>query len=196
MTDTPLRQLRFNGRAYGIALAAATLIGCIVIAHHPDSGNVSAMASEPLLAGVLVLLILFLAITWSGFAWRLGIEHPLVTGGWLSAIGGWGAVALGIVAGAFIVPEQGAIGAGLIRFGMVMVFTGVVFWGHALLHHRGGAMAIAMLGMACGGTGAVVLLTAPHVIDPLRLLIAAACLVVWSLVIAAWMTRGLKMPVT
>ena len=79
----------------------------------------------------------------------------------------------------------------LTRFGMVLVSLGLVFWGHALLHHKGAARWVAMLGMAAGGFAAAFMMTAPVHPDPQRLFGFVVLHAVWNATIAVWFMRGL-----
>ena len=182
--STPLRVLQLNGAAYGWLLALTTLLSLIVIAHYPAAvpHNMAALGNTDLWGHALAILaVLLLTTGMSGFAWRLGIAHPLVMAGWLSQV--FGALVL--------------IGAGLQadpKLGLVLTALSAVFLGHALLHHRGGALWIGLLGIGAGGFSAVFVLTLTARFNPPLLLAYMTGQTVWYLTVAFWMIRGLRKP--
>ncbi len=217
--DRPLRVLHLNGPAYGWLLALATLLSLAVIAHHPmvnmhdPARGIVAIAAagsaDRWVHGLVILVTLLLTTGFSGFAWRLGVAHPLVMAGWLSQI--MGAVALmgAALIDGFVVPDLAAhAGAttydflafcGLLlqadtRLGFVLIALSAVFFGHALLHHRGGALWIGLLGIGVGGFSAVFVLTLAARFNPPLLLAYMAGQAMWHLTVAFWMIRGLKRP--
>lgn len=217
--DTPIRPLRYNGVAYGLTLGVATLLATIFLAHHPmpaphDSVTlVSAIAAEAdgdhWVHGTLIGAVLWFALCFSGFSWRLGFGHPLVMGAWLSYVSGAIFVSLAGLIDGFCLPDV-AIAArpsapdqialliianqALTRLGLTLIGVAGIFWGHALLHHRGGARWIGFLAMATGGMSAAIALTAPRHIGLPQLFAFLALQAVWNLTVATWMIRGLRRP--
>jgi hypothetical protein len=221
--STPLRVLQLNGAAYGWLLAVTTLLSLIVIAHHPVASghdpaavlrNVAASGNtDRWVHGLVILIVLLLTTGISGFAWRLGIAHPLVMAGWLSQV--FGAVALigaGLIDG-FVIPDLAGMGAARgeagaydllalcgawiqadTRLGFVLTALSAVFLGHALLHHRGGALWIGLLGIGVGGFSAVFVLTLTARFNPPLLLAYMTGQTAWYLTVAFWMIRGLRRP--
>jgi len=195
-TSAPLRVLQLNGTAYGWVLAVTTLLALVLVAHHP-------LAAVPSWAhGMVILLILLLTTGFSGFAWRLGIAHPLVMAGWLSLLFGATALIGAALVEGFVVP---GLTGGLppfgslwvqaeLRLGAVLTAASALFWGHALLHHRGGAFWVGLLGIAAGGFSAVFVLTLTARVNPPLLLGYMATQAAWALTVAFWMIRGLKRP--
>ncbi len=216
--NTPLRPLRYNGTAYGIALGVATLLATIVLAHHsmPAHDAASPLAVIAAIAtvdrwvhGALIAAMLWFALCFSGFSWRLGFGHPLVMAAWLSYVCGAIFTSLAGLIDGFWVPDVAALARpsaldqialllianqGLTRLGLTLIGAAGVFWGHALLHHRGGARWIGFVAMATGGFSAAITLTAPHRIEMPELFEFMALQAAWNLTVAAWMVRGLKRP--
>lgn len=217
--SSPLRVLQLNGAAYGWLLAITTLLSLVVIAHHPMAdmhdparglANIVAIGNtDRWVHGLVILITLLLTTGFSGFAWRLGVAHPLVMAGWLSLV--FGAVALmgAALIDGFVVPDVAARGgAGAYdllafcgtwlqadtRLGFVLNALSAVFFGHALLHHRGGALWIGLLGIGVGGFSAVFVLTLTARFSPPLLLAYMLGQAAWHLTVAFWMIRGLKRP--
>lgn len=225
-TTEPLPPLRLNGKIYGILLFVTTVAAMLFVSHHPvadlhdkATGLQAIMRlslMDRLVHGGLIAMMLLLAVGFSGFSWRLGIEHPAVMAGWLSYLIGVVAAMLAAVIDGFIVPDLAAAFAArpmeqpvaydmlilcgdaiqaLTKLGFVLMNLGLVFWGHALMHHRGMARWIAVLGMAIGGFSGVFVLTGAQHLDPPRLMAIMAAQSLWNLTIAIWMIRGLRRPV-
>lgn len=217
--SAPLRVLQLNGAAYGWLLAVTTLLSLAVIAHHPMTGIhdpahglaaiVAAGPADRWVHGLVILVVLLLTTGFSGFAWRLGVAHPLVMAGWLSQLFGATALIGAALLDGFVVPDLAARGgAGAYdflafcgiwlqadtRLGFVLIAVAAVFFGHALLHHRGGALWIGLLGIAVGGFSAVFVLTLTARFNPPLLLAYMTGQAAWHLTVAAWMIRGLKRP--
>ncbi len=226
----PLRPLQLNGAAYGWLLALATLLSLIVVAHHPVADlhdpavglrNIVAVGNaDRWVHGGLILLILLVTTGFSGFAWRLGIAHPLVMMGWLSQVFGAMAIIGAALIDGFVIPDLAGQGlsangvsgamapAGIYdllhlcgawlqadtRLGFVLTALSAMFFGHALLHHRGGALWIGLLGIGAGGFSAVFVLTLGVRFTPPLLLAYMAAQAAWHLTVAFWMIRGLKRP--
>lgn len=222
-----LPPLRLNGPVYGILLALVTLAATILVAHHPVAhmhdpasalSNLAAIGSRSsLVHGALIALTLLWCVGMSGFAWRLGIEHPAVMAGWLAYVCGSVFLILAGLVDGFVVPDIAAkfsldptahpAALDLIavcwellqastRLGLVLIAFGSVMWGHALMHHRGIARLIALLAMATGGMSAVYLMTKTGAIDVPTLFWYLVAQVIWNLTVAVWMIRGPKRPVT
>ncbi len=217
--STPLRVLQLNGAAYGWLLALTTLLCLIVIAHHPvadlhDPGrslqNIAALGSaDRWMHGLVILVVLLITTGMSGFAWRLGIAHPLVMAGWLSqAFGALALIGAGLIDG-FVVPDLAARGGPAAfdllalcgawlqadtKLGFVLLALSAVFLGHALLYHRGGALWIGLLGIGVGGFSAVFVLTLGARFTAPLLLIYMTGQTAWYLTVAFWMIRGLRRP--
>jgi len=215
----PLRTLQLNITAYGWLLAVTTLLSLILIAHHPVADlrnparglqNIVAMGNtDRWVHGLLILIVVLLATGFSGFAWRLGVAHPLVMAGWLSQIlGAMALIGAGLIDG-FIIPDLAArggaaaydlIGLGGIwiqadtKLGLVLTAASAVFFGHALLHHRGGALWIGLLGIGVGGFSAAFVLTMAARFNPPLLLAYMSAQAAWHLTVAFWMIRGLRKP--
>lgn len=217
--SAPLRVLQLNGTAYGWLTALVTLLSLVVIAHHPMADmrdparglqNIVAMGgADRWVHGIVILLTLLLTTGLSGFAWRLGIAHPLVMAGWLSQVlGATALIGAGLVDG-FVVPDIAARGGtdaydllalcsawlqADTRLGFVLMALSAVFLGHALLHHRGGALWIGLLGIGAGGFSAVFVVTLTVRFNPSLLLVYMTGQTAWYLTVAFWMIRGLKRP--
>jgi hypothetical protein len=222
----PLPPLRLNGPVYGYMLMFATLLTTIVVAHHPAPdlhdharamANIAAV-SEPerwMHGGVSALAILF-CVAYSGFAWRLGIEHPLVVAGWLCYVFGTFALLLAALNDGFIIPDLAARFAAdpaahpwgydmiaacgltlqaLAKLGLVLIGFALVLWAHALAHHRGMARWMAALAFVTGGFSAAYILRLPGQIDKNGLFLLLVGQTVWNLAVAFWMIRGLRRPV-
>ncbi len=219
----PLRPLQLNITAYGWLLALSTLLSLVLIAHHPVAdlhdparglSNIVALgAAQRWVHGLLILIVLLFATGFSGFAWRLGIAHPLVMAGWLSQVlGAMALIGAGLLDG-FVVPDiaghwaaRGGAGAyDLIAFsgawlqadtklGLVLMALSAVFFGHALLHHRGGARWIGLLGIGVGGFSAVFVLNMAGRFNVPLLLAYMSAQAAWHLTVAFWMIRGLRKP--
>jgi len=215
----PLRPLQLNITAYGWLLAVTTLLSLVLIAHHPVAdlhdparglSNIIAVGNaQRWVHGLLILIILLFATGFSGFAWRLGIAHPLIMAGWLSQIlGAMVLMGAGLIDG-FIVPDLAARGGtaaydliGLsgvwiqadTKLGLVLLAVSAVFFGHALLHHRGGALWIGLLGIGVGGFSAVYVLSMTTHFNVQLLLAYMSAQAAWHLTVAFWMIRGLKKP--
>ena len=221
----PLRALQLNIAAYGWLMALVTLLSLIVVAHHPVADlhdpsmglrNIVALGSaDRWVHGLLILLVLLMTTGFSGFAWRLGVAHPLVMAGWLSQVFGAVAITGAALIDGFVIPDLAAQGvsggaapAGIYdllhlcgawlqadtKLGFVLTALSAVFFGHALLHHRGGALWIGLLGIGTGGFSAVfVLALGAHFTAPL-LLVYMTAQAAWPLTVAFWMIRGLKKP--
>ncbi len=226
MSDTPstvpLPQLRLNAPVYGIILTITTLLALILVAHHPvadmhDKGqglqNLVAIGSaDRWIHGALIAIVLMWAVGFSGFAWRLGIEHPAVMAGWLGYVMGCVFVILAGLIDGFIVPDLavrlvdptahpaaydllalcGVANQALTKLGLVFMAVGIIMWGHALMHHRGLARLIALMAMLTGGISAAFILISPARIDVQTLFWFLVGQVVWNLSIAMWMVRGMK----
>ncbi len=198
-----LPKLKLNGRVYGILLALSTLLTVIVLAHHPVSGDHSSSEANRLVHSGLIALILLTCTGMSGFAWRLGIEHPAVMAGWIAyLLGTMFLITAGLING-FITSDAPefkallwALNQTFARTGLVLLGFGLVMWGHALLHHRGIARPIAVLAMAIGGVSAVYVLTKSGTIDLPALFFVMTGHVVWNLTVAFWMILGLKRPIS
>ncbi len=215
----PLRVLQLNGTAYGWLLALTTLLSLIVIAHHPMAdlhdparglANIVALGDrDRWVHGLAILVVLLMTVGLSGFCWRLGIAHPLVMAGWLSQV--LGAIALGGAAliDGFVVPDLAARGGANAydflafcgiwlqadtRLGLVLTAASAAFLGHALLHHRGGALWVGLLGIGAGGFSIVFLVTLTTRINAPLLLGYMIAQAAWPLTVAFWMIRGLKRP--
>ncbi len=216
MNETPLRTLHYNGPAYGWALIATTLLTVVLVAHHPVAGPgdikvAIAAVSGPLqwVHGGLMVLILVYAACFSGFAWRLGIAQPLVMLGWLAYLAGTVMLLLAALTDGFLdgdIARSGIAAAadvlrlafiavqGLTRLGFVLIATATVAWGHALLHHKGGARWMGLLALATGGPSAAFMLVSTGRINVETLLWYLTAQTVWNLGVGIWMTRGLKRP--
>lgn len=218
----PLPPLRLNAPVYGVLLTVTTLLALIIVAHHPVADlhdraqglqNLVAIgAVDRWVHGALIAIVLLWAVGFSGFAWRLGIEHPAVMAGWLAYIvGGVFVVLAGLIDG-FIVPDLadrlsdqvahpaaydllalcGIANQALTKLGLVFMAVGILMWGHALMHHRGLARLMALFAMLTGGVSAAFILTSPERIDVHTLFWYLVGQVVWNLSVAMWMVRGMK----
>ena len=217
----PLPPLRLNAPVYGILLTVTTLLALVIVAHHPVADvhdpsqglhNLVAIGEvDRWVHGALMAIVLLWAIGFSGFAWRLGIEHPAVMAGWLGYVLGCGFVVLAALVDGFIVPDlavrftdQAAVPVGydlvimcgiiiqaLTKLGLVFMAVGILMWGHALMHHRGLARLLAIFAMLTGGVSAAFILASPQRIDVHTLFWYMVGQAVWNLVIAMWMVRGM-----
>ena len=226
MSDTPtaipLPPLRLNAPVYGIILTVTTLLALVLVAHHPVAAmHDKAQGLQNLIAigpvdrwvhGALIAIVLMWAVGFSGFAWRLGIEHPAVMAGWLGYVTGCVFVMLAGLIDGFILPDLavrlidpaahpyaydlvalcGIAVQALTKVGLVLMAVGIIMWGHALMHHRGLARLIALMAMLTGGVSAAFILTSPARIDVHTLFWFLVGQVVWNLSIAMWMVRGMK----
>ncbi len=221
----PLRQLRLNGPVYGFILALATLAVVILVAHHPVAdlhdraqglNNIIAItATDQWVHGALMAIVVLFAVGFSGFAWRLGIDHPAVMAGWLSYLFGCLALILAVLIGGFIVPDiarsfgaamqthpaaydliafSGMLIQGLTKTGFVMTGFAFVMWAHALAHHKGGARIIAAVAILTGGLSAAYVLSSPAAFNPRTLFWFFVAQMAWNMTVAFWMIRGLKRP--
>jgi hypothetical protein len=221
-TDPPLRPLQLNGTAYGWLLAVTTVLTLALIAHHPVADmhdrarglqNIVAVGDRGRwVHGALIMMMVFFTTGFSGFAWRLGIAHPLVMAGWLSQLLGAVAMIAAAITDGFVIPDLAARMAGQTemgyamitlcgswiqaetKLGFVLMALSAVFWGHALLHHKGGARWIGLLGIAAGGFSAAFILTMTLRFDVSRLFGYMTAQSAWYLTVAFWMMRGLKRP--
>lgn len=217
-SDTPLKPLQFNGAAYGWLLGVATLLTLVFIAHHPvaDIRHLPSVAAAAgpgrLVHGGLIVLVLLSATGFSGFAWRLGIGHPLVMAGWLSQIVAATAMVTAAITDGFVIPDLAARMAGdadlarslitlcgcgiqaAAKLAFVLMALSAVFWGLALQHHKGGARWIGLLGIAAGGISVAFVLTMTQGFNVERLFTYVAAQSAWYLVVAIWLIRGLKQP--
>ena len=217
--SAPLRVLQLNGTAYGWLLAVTTVLSLAVIAHHPMAdmhdparhlANIVAIGqADCWVHGLVIVVTLLLTTGFSGFAWRLGVAHPLVMAGWLAQLFGATALIGAALLDGFVVPDLAARGGANAydflafcgiwlqadtRLGFVLIAVSAVFFGHALLHHRGGALWIGLLGIAVGGFSAVFLLAMTARFNAPLLLAYMTGQAVWHLTVAFWMIRGLKRP--
>ncbi len=221
----PLRPLRLNGPVYGFILALATLAVVILVAHHPVANlhdraeglnNIIAMtAADQWVHGALMAVEVLFAVGFSGFAWRLGIDHPAVMAGWLCYLLGCVCLILAMLFDGFIVPDLartfaanvsahptaydlitfcGLLIQGLTKLGFVMAGVAFVMWAHALAHHKGGARIIAAVAMLTGGLSAAYVLSSQAGFNPRTLFWFFVAQVGWNLTVAFWMIRGLKRP--
>ena len=226
----PLRYLQSNGPAYGWLLASTTLVSCILIGHHPipvipiADGHDPARGLQNIVAlggperwmhSAMILIVLLLTTGFSGFAWRLGVAHPLVMAGWLSQVLGAAAMIGAALIDGFVIPDvasrgiaEGGNPAGIYdlialcgawlqadtKLGFVLMALSAVFFGHALLHHKGGALWIGLLGIGVGGFSAIYVLTLTARFNPPLLLAYMTAQAAWHLTVAFWMIRRLKRP--
>ncbi len=223
----PLPPLRLNGPVYGYILLIATLLTTVLVAHHPvanmhDHGqaiaNIAAIAEANrwVHGGVSALAILS-AVAFSGFAWRLGIEHPAVMAGWLCYVFGTFMLLLAALFDGFIITDLAALFAkdpaahpaaydiimasgttlqALAKLGLVLIGFALVLWAHALAHHRGMARVVAALAFVTGGLSAAYVLALPGGINKDGLFWLLVGQTVWNLAVALWMIRGPKRPVS
>lgn len=215
----PLKHLHYNGPAYGWALIVTTLLTVIFVAHHPMADmhdraqglhNIAAIADPQrwVHGGLMGLMVLY-TVCFSGFAWRLGVGQPLVMAGWLSYVLGCGVMLLAALTDGFLVSDvagSGLTGAydligfcfiliqGFSKLGFVLIAAAIVLWGHALMHHTGGARWVGLLAMATGGFSAAFILTSTHGLNVMTLFWYMVAQTVWNMTVAIWMIRGLKRP--
>ncbi|ESQ89844.1 hypothetical protein ABAC460_11110 [Asticcacaulis sp. AC460] len=215
MTTFP--PLRLNAPAYGWLLGLSTLAALAFISHHPTANlghpedglnNILAVAAQgQQVHGALTVMVLLFATGFSGFAWRLGISHPLVMAGWLSYVGGSLVMMFAALFDGFIIADIAArmgdhpeTAYGLIQFSgiviqavarLAFVLTALssVFWGLALLHYKGLTRGLGALSLAVGTASLACLLLTTIGFDVGRLLIYMAAQAVWHMAVALWLIR-------
>ncbi|EGF90434.1 putative membrane protein [Asticcacaulis biprosthecium C19] len=214
---TQITPLRLNAPAYGWLLGLSTLAALALISHHPTASvghpedglnNILAVAAQGRhVHGALTAMLLLFATGFSGFAWRLGISHPLVMAGWLSYVGGSLVMMLAALFDGFVIADiaarmadqrqaafdlihfSGIVIQALARLAFVLMALSSLLWGLALLHRKGWTRGLGLLGIVVGALSLAFLLLTAIGFDVGRLLIYMAVQTVWHAAVALWLIR-------